>query len=386
MDRERTEIAILYLFSKKWVAGAYYIQNLIQALNTLEDVKKPLINVFCNCKETFVELVNETKYPYLAYHYYDYSSKFVVVKMISKFGAVFNYNNYKKIGALNLKKSHNICVYPVGDLSEVLFPQRILVWIPDFQEKYYPNLFSKIELFLRKKMQLRYVKNNVPIVFSSHDAENDFKKYYPQANNSTYVLQFAVSHPDFSDISISKLKTKFNFEGEYFFCANQFWKHKNHLFLFKAYKKYLDNGGNKLLVCSGALSDFRNKKYNDEIKDFIDNNKLKNKIKILGFIDRREQLCLMNNSYAVIQPSLFEGWSTVVEDVKKLNKFIFVSNLKVHLEQNPINSSFFDPTDINDLAYKMLNTDISCVEYNYQNNIKEFAETFFKIILNFQCK
>ena len=33
-----------------------------------------------------------------------------------------------------------------------------------------------------------------------------------------------------------------------------------------------------------------------------------------------DQLRLMKESLGVIQPSLFEGWSTVIEDAKALNK------------------------------------------------------------------
>ncbi len=40
--------------------------------------------------------------------------------------------------------------------------------------------------------------------------------------------------------------------------------------------------------------------------------------RFLGFIDRGEQLQLMKNSIAIVQPSLFEGWSTVVEDTKAM--------------------------------------------------------------------
>ncbi len=36
---------------------------------------------------------------------------------------------------------------------------------------------------------------------------------------------------------------------------------------------------------------------------------------------------------AVVQPSHFEGWSTLVEDAKTLGKPLFVSNLPVHREQ-----------------------------------------------------
>jgi hypothetical protein len=50
----------------------------------------------------------------------------------------------------------------------------------------------------------------------------------------------------------------------------------------------------------------------------------------------------MRRSLAVIQPSLFEGWSTVVEDARVLGKPTILSDISVHLEQNPPNSLFFE--------------------------------------------
>jgi hypothetical protein len=50
-------------------------------------------------------------------------------------------------------------------------------------------------------------------------------------------------------------------------------------------------------------------------------------------------------SIGVIQPSLCEGWSTVVEDIRALAKPSILSNLPVHIEQNPAKSHFFDRND-----------------------------------------
>lgn len=109
-------------------------------------------------------------------------------------------------------------------------------------------------------------------------------------------------------------------------------------------------------------------------------NHLENDIKILGFIDRKEQLCLMQHSYAIVQPSLFEGWSTVVEDAKALNKFIFVSNLDVHLEQQPKNACFFNATNEDELVEKLMNVKPTAEPYDYSENRKQFAIDFLEII------
>jgi hypothetical protein len=54
-------------------------------------------------------------------------------------------------------------------------------------------------------------------------------------------------------------------------------------------------------------------------------------------------------SSAVLQPSLFEGWSTVVEDVKAMGRPLFLSDIPVHLEQAP-SATFFKAGSPEDLA------------------------------------
>jgi glycosyltransferase involved in cell wall biosynthesis len=58
----------------------------------------------------------------------------------------------------------------------------------------------------------------------------------------------------------------------------------------------------------------------------------------------------MRRSLAVIQPSLFEGWSTVVEDARSLGKPILLSDFPVHLEQNPPFGHFFERGNSEQLA------------------------------------
>ena len=64
-------------------------------------------------------------------------------------------------------------------------------------------------------------------------------------------------------------------------------------------------------------------------------------------------MCLIDKSHSVINPSFFEGWSTSVEEAKILNKIIILSNIKVHKEQNPEMSHYFDPNNSNDLTKKI---------------------------------
>ena len=379
MDK-RTEIALIYSNSKKWIAGAYYIQNIVHAINTLSDEKKPKINLYSS-EQDYYDLCAITKYPYIEHHILEEGLIFkkcnIFLTKIYKFLCPYS---YKYFGGLNIFNSNNVLVYPCINYTLIKTDTKLIAWIADLQEKHLPDLFDKKELAYRESKIRMFVKNKLPIVFSSKDSENDFKKFYPNSTNKTFILRFAVTHPDFSGLNIHAIKEKHGINGEYMFCANQFWVHKNHLFLFRVFKKYLDQGHDMQLVCTGELFDFRDKTYAASIRAFIKDNSLEDRIKIIGFVDREEQLCLMDNSYAIIQPSLFEGWSTVVEDAKALNKFIFLSNLNVHKEQDPCNVSFFDPYDEIDLLNKLNTVKQSRIYHDYSQNIRDFGENFLDII------
>jgi glycosyltransferase involved in cell wall biosynthesis len=105
---------------------------------------------------------------------------------------------------------------------------------------------------------------------------------------------------------------------------------------------------------------------------------LEKEIIFLGFIDRTDQLVLMKNALAVIQPSLFEGWSTVVEDAKALNQTIIASDIAVHQEQLEDKGYYFSPHDYPELALQIvavLDHPEHKLKYeaDYTENIKRFA-------------
>jgi glycosyltransferase involved in cell wall biosynthesis len=58
----------------------------------------------------------------------------------------------------------------------------------------------------------------------------------------------------------------------------------------------------------------------------------------------------MQNSVALINPSLFEGWSSSVEEAKSLGKRIILSDIPVHKEQDPPGGRFFFPDRAESLA------------------------------------
>lgn len=377
---KRVKVGIIYSYDENWIGGTYYYQNLIQSLNLLPDNKKPHLVILSNNVSSF-DSIKEINYPFITY-----------TELNNKTTFFEKYRNklIRKLFPQKViqKKKPNFGIDVLFHPSEVQIPNSIkkhLYWIPDFQEVHLPHLFSKELLDFRKQTQLDLLTKDKHILFSSNDACNDFKKLYPSTKSNNYVVNFCVFHPDYSSITINNLKEKYQLKGDpYFFSPNQFWKHKNHFVVLKALKKIKEIHDFKFqIIFSGKEFDSRNPTYFDEIKQFVIDNNLQDNVKFLGFIDRGEQLFLMKNAIAVIQPSLFEGWSSVVEDAKAMNQNLIVSSLNVHKEQLENQAYYFNPNDENELMNHIiyfLENNINKPEFNYDKELSLFGEKFMKVI------
>ena len=263
---------------------------------------------------------------------------------------------------------------------------KTLNWIPDFQHIRLSEMFRKKDIKKRNKPTIRLIKKSDGIVLSSYDSLKDFKELTKDNSNKAFVLQF-VSQPGIyvenNEEEINKIREKYKIEDDFFFIPNQFWKHKNHLVVFKALKLLKDRGINITLVCTGLLDDFRNKEHGSIIKQYITENQIN--VFLLGLIDYHEVVLFLKYSIAVINPSFFEGWSSSVEECKSLGKNMILSNIEVHREQNPVNSFYFDPNDVEKLS-QLLEFHISnkgkvmklYTKIEFDESIKRRTEEFAK--------
>lgn len=378
---ERTRIGLIFSYDENWIGGAYYILNIVHALNTVNDIRKPHIVVLATKNEDFELLKNSTKYPYLSYFKFPAKAHYSIIeRVINKLSRlILNKNTIiKKPSQPDIS-----FLYPAEHKSIQIDGLKKVNWIPDFQEEFLPQFFSQEEILKRKKLQKEVISKGDVVVFSSENAQQHFQKLYPESKADLKVIHFAVTHPDFSKEDIHLLKNKYNLPNNYFFAPNQFWAHKNHKIVLEAVKILKEKGIEVVIAFSGKENDYRNQNYVNELKTFINQHKLNENIKFLGFIERTEQLCILKNAIAVIQPSLFEGWSTVVEDTKSIGKHIILSNLDVHKEQIDKGATFFNPTDFNELAEIISEMNMNSPEqyqHHYQEKITTFGEQFLQLV------
>ncbi len=378
---QKIKLGLVFKYDEAWVAGSYYILNLIQALKTLPNNKQPEIILFTD-REEDRKKVEDIGYNNLTHKTYIPHFNFLE-KLLNKISRkLTNKNVIEK--RMNDSDVDYIFIQRRSWETDLLSNSKKIFWIPDCQELMMPELFFKRELEGRKHVYNEIITAESKILFSSNTALNDFKSFYPQAKNPMFVVNFAVVHPKFDHISINELKVKYHINTNYFMVPNQFWVHKNHKVVLDAALELRKTHANFQLIFTGKENDFRAPAYTNELKQFVLEHQLLDVVSFLGFIPREEQLCLMKNSMAIIQPSLFEGWSTVVEDAKALNKWILLSDIIVHREQIKENVTFFKPKDFNELALNMQNqlqspNDEQFIDYKSCNS--NFGLGFYQMLI-----
>lgn len=376
LSKKRDNIGIIFYPSPHWMGGVSYIINVVNTLNFLSDEEKPEIFLFYRLDLS--RFLADFKYPYLNLIEWDFPS-------IPQ-GYIKSWLMQKNIFVEELIEKYSLdVIYPLHD-----FPVRsktktkIISWYADLQHKYYPAFFSKLRIFGRNFRILLTLRNANDLVVSSQAVMDDFNKFYNiKKEIRIHIYNFVSIIDPLKDLRIEDLRIKYDLPEKYFLVSNQFHKHKNHKVVLLALVGLNKMGNRKHIAMTGKLPNDANSPYMSELIRIIEDNNLKDQISMLGVIPRNEQLQIMKYSQAILQPSLFEGWSTVIEDAISLQVPVIASNLPVNIEQIGKDRVYFDPNDPGQLATILADypeRNLNDVFYeNYSDRIIKAANVLKKI-------
>ena len=332
------------LGNRGWIGGLYYLKNIIFSCLQSEKIKNSFdmvvlidpkhADIFdCFADTDGVELrifAGESKWKLMLYE----------MRLIWMQGVKYCY-------ALELNK--------IGRF----FKRKGIFWIPDFQHRTLPEFFSQEELARKQEKDTEMVMSKNPMVLSSLDAKNDLERFYPGYRCKIEVVHFvSYIEPEIRAITPEleeKVREKFGLKKKYIYLPNQFWQHKNHIVAVRAIEELKKRGAlaDHDFVFTGNLEDYRNPAYINRLKEIMEAPQVADAIRLLGFVDRTEQLCIMKNAQFIVQPSLCEGWGTVLEDAKVLDKTVLLSDIPVHREQKNEKCRLFHPNEPEELANLM---------------------------------
>lgn len=380
MAGQRTRIGLLFNASAGWLGGVYYLLNLVRTLAFLPRERRPEIVVFYNPR--LKAQVEELEYPHLITREWDFTPE--------SRGYLSSILMRKNLFIDGFLRGHELdFLYPVFDFPvksncTVKCTQPV-AWYADLQHKHYPGNFSMKQRLLRRARLGFMMRNATDLVVSSHDVAADFNRFFrPGPNITIHVYQFVSVIDDLSGLDSKAIAKKYGLPETYYMISNQFHIHKNHQVLLECLSHLKSKGVNRHFAVTGKLPDDERSKHIRGLRSYIDKNDLKDLISFLGVIPRKEQLVLMKHSEAIIQPSFFEGWSTVIEDAKSLQVPVIASHLPVNLEQLGDSGTFFDPNDPIELARIIRSfpeRDLRVKPYrDYHTRVREAAESFMDIL------
>ena len=304
----------------------------------------------------------------------------VVFRVLKRLGLAST-KNYLKRFQLDL-------VSHLGEFEELGLPS--IAWIPDFQHWALPKLFpTSNRKALDEQFRGRLLGCTLTIL-SSRASASDADAFMGVELSTTRVLPFApvVADCHDSDLQVAKVRDCYSLPERYFHLPNQFWEHKNHLDVFQALSILRQQGRELHLVCTGNLEDYRNPNHVPTLMDSIHTPNLDPYVhKNFGetFRTFSDMRAVMLGSHAVINPSLFEGWSTTVEESIALHKRLILSSIPVHHEQAGDSAEYFAPGHPDQLAevlWKVWNKqEVEVVEYPVRDHEREaFGLRYLSIV------
>ena len=317
----RLSIGLRYRRKEQWVGGLYYVQNLVRALGLLPQARRPRMTI-----------VGED-----------------AAARIAGSGRV-------RSGAGRGSRSPRWPFAERGrDEIDILLlgsapglEDRAVPWIPDFQERRHPEFFPPEEVVDRIARNTERLTRHRHALVSSLDVADDLERWHGGGARA-HVAPFAsFIDPGAVSADLAELRGRYGLPARYFICSNQLWKHKNHKVILDALATLDAGEAMAPVVFTGSEDDYRDPAFGPGVRARAET--LAADIRLLGFLPRADQLGLMKGAIAVIQPSLCEGWSTVVEDAKALGVHVLASDIAVHREQLDRNVDFFAPHDREGLA------------------------------------
>jgi glycosyltransferase involved in cell wall biosynthesis len=223
------------------------------------------------------------------------------------------------------------------------FPLPTLAWLPDFQHRRLPGIFSTRAWLQREAGFRAQIASACAIMVSSESSRAECEKYYPQSRGRIRVVPFAAQlPPEAMSLSVAEVMGKYHLPREFFYLPNQFWVHKNHRVMIDALEVLQGRGVSAVVAASGALADYRHPQLLQRLESRVAELGLASQFRFLGLIPRADVYALMRGAVAIVNPSLSEGWSTNVEEARALGVPMVLSDIAVHREQAGDRAVFFD--------------------------------------------
>jgi len=312
--------------------GITFFNNLIPALSRVDKSNEYVIFTTKNGLRLFG--INNEKF------------KYVIVNGIVK-NAVLRFLWEQIVLPFKLSKLRIDVYYTAKNINVFFSPVKTIVAIRNMEPFFYKEYKNEISLnifsFLRNLLtRISMLKANKILAVSEFSKEYLIKNY-PHIKHKLHVVYNGNPVP--GNPSYNKM---YNSKGAYILTASKFVTYANQLSLIKGYN-YLNTQMQNIppLWLAGGIHD---RSYFEKIKDYIADNKLTEKVKILGLIEHSKLIEYYSNAFAFIFPSTLEACPHTLIEVMSCQVPMAVSNFEPMPEICTDAAIYFDPYNKKEIA------------------------------------
>jgi len=220
---------------------------------------------------------------------------------------------------------------------------RSVVTIHDVIFKRYPGFYPLTDRLIYNWKTKNALRNADVVVATSHATAADIQNYYPSFSGKCEVVYQPVQQIFYDTIPKKSLE-----ESPYFIYVSGFSHRKNHGTLIEAFAA-IQNLCDWNLYLVGASGNTL-----DEVKKFVDHEKLGTRIRVITDPETRDLMHLMKHASAFVYPSLFEGFGIPLAEAAVCGLPMAVSDIPVFRELAGDAAFYFHPNKFREMADALL--------------------------------
>jgi glycosyltransferase involved in cell wall biosynthesis len=335
------------------VGGGYgYYSAMINALSHYQFNHADII--FLSLKNNLIKKLGSKPVYYVNISADNLSGIHRVIRFLSlKFSALSRLKKYYQNRTKINKEKINDWLYKYCDVTYQIipgcpysdYPFIYTLWDLGHKTTYVFPEFNENGIFEKRKQH----HDNVPhkalmILCESHTGKSDAIKYLNLNEKRIKILPMFPSEVTKEELIPIQPK-EINSQTKFIHYPAQYWAHKNHINLLRAFKEVLKEYDDLKLVLSG--SDKGNYQY---IIDYIAIENLDDHIIDLGFVSLENLKWLYQHSKGLIMPTLLGPTNMPPLEALALGCPAAVSFLPGHYESLGDNAIYFDPLNYLDIA------------------------------------
>lgn len=303
------------------------------------------------------------------------ADKFTVVKLKTPRKRILQELYDQLIAPIILLKYNIERVVCLNSIVPLLYPKRIDVFYQ--MRMFYFEEFDNLAKKIKNKLGIWSIKKSHSVFVASQDHKNDLLKNINIKNTS----KIKVNYLGYSNKE-NNLENKFDkTDDKYFLFVSVLRPYKNLDRLVESYfefiKKVKNTENPPKLYIVGNIPNYKGiNEYINNIKTFIKNNNIEDKVLFLGSKKHDEVINMMKNSEALIFPTLFEGFGLPLLEAMANKVPVLTSNRNSLPEIGANFVKYFDPESINQISNQMFELYENGYEKDLINDAYERSKLF----------